>query len=418
MTEQQTDQLAQQNDEERKFVWTCPRCDREIRTKTDKRLPKGWKRNAGVLWCAACWKACYCIRAMRFQVASPVEGWKPFRAAVKLMWQSATRAANWISTELYVRDVKRDSSMERLPPRPKTYLYPELKELFPEFPKMALSGMEQRCTGNYNANRYNVIWKQDQSLRNYKYPVPFAVQSQGWTAYYENDYPMVAVRLADTRFHLRLKGGSRYRRSLAAFRRLVNGELIPSELSIYRKKAKGDEGKLTGRDSGGQQATYYTMLKLVMWFPKGPRPEGEQTLFVHSAEDSLLVALNVEDERLWHWHADHVPRWATEHRKQLQRWSDDQKAEQRPVADFQSRRERATTRYHRRMTKEIERAARQLINYAARRRFSKIRYDDTVRDYVPEFPWYELKHRVATLCHEKRMEFIDVSAPEEEPVER
>jgi hypothetical protein len=39
-----------------------------------------------------------------------------------------------------------------------------------------------------------------------------------------------------------------------------------------------------------------------------------------------------------------------------------------------------------------------IVNYAIRQKFAAVRYDDSDRTYCEEFPWYELRLKVAEKC--------------------
>lgn len=392
----------------------CHKCHVERETKVE-RLPTGWKRHQASIWCDKCWRASYCLRAITFRVASPVgQSWADFRAVLKTMWAESTRMANWMTTQFYVRDTHREPTHEKCPPMPKVYLYPEARVQFPALPSQTVAAAEQAYKAKYRAKRYKILWTCEESLPNYRYPEPFCCPNQGWSAEYRSldvegnekpgadPVPCVSVRIGEARWSLRLKGGHRYRRQLVAFSKIVSGEAVQGELAIYRQRANGREGETKERDASGQRQTYYVMVKLVAWLPKREWQQRDDTLHVRTDSESLLVALNVKDERLWVWHADHIRRAVARQRRQMQRWSDDQKAENRP-ADFQARRTASASKYRHTMSTAVKQAARYLVGYAVRRKFAAIRYDDTDKRYVDRFPWHELRQRIATLCNESNI---------------
>lgn len=183
-------------------------------------------------------------------------------------------------------------------------------------------------------------------------------------------------------------------------------------MALYLKRASAADHRngVADRDSGGQKGRYRVMCKMVAWFARQPASKGDGVLFARTDKDALLVALNVKDERVWVLNADQVRRWEAEHRRKLNRWSDDQKAENRPP-NFQSRREAAVTKYRRRIESACHEAAAQLVNFAARRRFGVIRYNDAVRDFVARFPWDRLRSLIREKADAKGIlfELVDVS---------
>lgn len=396
---------------------TCNKCLTESAVKPS-RLPRGWKRRNGEVWCGQCWRASWSLRAITFRLASPSDGaWAEFRASIREAWATLTQLANWVTTECYIRDVRRQPGQDKIPPMPMVYLYPEARERFPNLPSQTVAASEQRYKANYRADRYQVIWTGERSLRNYRYPEPFTAPNKGWTpSFDEQERPVVSVRIDQIRWTLRLSGGKEFRRQLHGFRQLVADEAVRGELAIYRKRV-GCNGRqhrggrncgVKERGPGNQRQAFDIMVKLVGWFPKQPYGERSGVLHVRTDSQALLLALNAKEERLWVWNADQVRRWVRQHASQLQRWADDQKAENRPP-DYQDRRSAAVAKYHRRMQTAVQQAASYVVEYANRRRFAAIKYDDCDQRYVDRFPWHLLRARIKTLCNERSIEFEHAS---------
>jgi hypothetical protein len=361
-------------------VISIPVCSICGKRSAKERLPVGWKRLGEAIYCAADWRERYLLRAISMPVAEPLDGisWQDLRRDLKRMWVETTEASNWMVTQLYVRDVRREAGQAKMPPMPRVYLYPELRELFPDLPPPTVVSLEHAIQLKYRARRYEIIWTHRTSLPTHRYPVPFPVHNQSWSAELENDRPVVRIRLGDGWRRLRLKSGAQFHRQLAAFRQMANGEAVRGELAIYQP---GDQ----------------LMVKMVAWLE---RPEAARkrtgVLEVRTATDRLLVAVNAKDETIWSYNGDHLRRWGAEHRTQLQRWSEDAKFENRPVPSFAARREAAAAKYHRRMESAAHEIAAQLAGYAVRRRFAVVRYDDSVRSYLGQAgPWARLKGLIA-----------------------
>ena len=104
----------------------CAGCQAKKETKSTKkgllRLPRGWHRHHEQTWCSDCWSRKYTLRAVTFCVASPVDSnWPAFRNLLADQWGQFSAAANWMVTELYVRDTKRlpGAYSERQPHSPR-----------------------------------------------------------------------------------------------------------------------------------------------------------------------------------------------------------------------------------------------------------------------------------------------------------
>lgn len=403
----------------------CNGCGKEHVAKATKtgmeRVPRGWHRHAERTWCGDCWAERYVIRALTFAVASPIVGgdWKFLRAALAEQWSVSTAAANWMTTELYARDVKRDGQ-EKCPPMPRVYLYPEARARFPTLPSQSVAALEQTIQRKYRAKRFKVIWTCEESLPNYRYPLPFSIPNQGWSCEWieridpaqpknKNRQPVVSARIGDTRWGLRLRGGERSAHFLPAFAQLVNGDAIAGEMAVYRVRAGGD-GRDKARDAGGQSFATDIMVKLVGWFPRPPRKADKNgSLKVRSTGESLLLALDAKAERLWVVNADHLRRWSAEHARNLQRFSDDMKAEQRPVPLFASRRAAIVEKQRRRMDAAIHQISAQLVGFARRKRFAELSYDDSDKSFCERLPWFRLRALVEQKCDAAGIKFVVAS---------
>ncbi len=399
----------------------CSSCWDEHKTTPTKRglrLPRGWKRHGDAVLCRQCWQARYVLRAITMRVAKPLDAtWAEFRAALRDAWSDQTRLWNWLVDELYARDVRREPGMEKLPPMPTIYLYPEARERFPAISSVTVAATEQQAKLKWKARRYKVLWLSDEHLPRAKYPAPVPIPAANWSLEITDDDRrdlIVSVPLAGQRWRLRLVAGPRYKRQRRSLEAIARGDAIPAELSIYRRRAGGPDRsgrngqqssrQITERDAGGQRALWEVVVKIVAWLPRRDEQKRHGTLFVKTDSDSLLVALNEKDERLWIEHADHIRRIRgaiLHHTRRLNRFSDDTKAEQRPVPRFASRRIAMVGKQHRRMRSWISEIAAHVVGYADRRRFAEIAYDDRDRRFVNSFPWDQLRQAIINAAEPK-----------------
>jgi hypothetical protein len=204
------------------------------------------------------------------------------------------------------------------------------------------------------------------------------------------------MRIGDARHRLRLKRGPQFRRQMAAFRQIVEGDAVAGELAIY--------------DHGG------VMVKMAAWLPRAEVMGGRTgVLTVRTGKDTLLVAVNAKDEAIWRYNGDHLRRWAGEHRKRLQRWSEDQKYEQLPAPAFASRREAASRKFRDRMNSATHEIAAQLAGYASRRHFAQVWYDDSDHSYLGDgFPWHRLRSLIAEKLDARGIVLEASAQPEQE----
>lgn len=384
----------------------CTHCDAEAK---GNRLPPGWKRVGDDVLCKACMKQEYVLRAITIPVVGPVDGeWKDLRGELKKLWGQTTNLSNWLMSHYYAADIKRVPGLEKLPTMPKVYLYPQAREAFPYLPAQSVVAIDHAVAGKYRSKRYDVIWRSAESLPNYRYPTPFPVHNQSWRAIYLDDKrPAISVRLGTARWTLRLRGGHQFKRQLTGFAGFVDGSNIRGELALYEKRASKSDHRngVYGKDSNGRETHSRLMCKMVGYFKRQKLQKASGTLYVHTDADSLLVALNAKNDRLWVENCDQVRRWTAEHRRHIQRWSEDQKAEQRPTANYQSRRDTAVRKYRHRMDSLSHEVSAHLVRYARRRRFAVIRYDDDVKTYCDQFPWFSLMERIEYKCDDAGIVF-------------
>lgn len=379
------------------IIPACCVCNKQGK-KPSKRAPMGWHRLKGELYCPQCWGKRYILRAISIPVASPLDcTWEQLRAGLAIMWAQTTNLSNWMMTELYARDVRRTDEV-KMPPMTPVYLYPAARARFPSLPSQTVASLEHSVQAKYRAKRYEVVWTSGASLPTHRYPTPFPIPAQGWSAYMDGEAAIVSVRIGDARLRLRLKRGPQFRRQMSGFQQIVKEEAVPGEMALY--------------DHGG------VMVKMAAWLPRAEAKERHGTLAVRTAKDCLLIALNAKDETLWRYNGDHLKRWGAEHRDQLQRWAEDSKFENRPVPSFATRREHAARKYRDRLDSATHEIAAQLAGYADRRHFAAVKYDDSEKAYLGEkFPWFRLKSLIQEKLDARgiTLEVASGGAPEKEP---
>jgi hypothetical protein len=185
------------------FCHKCPKtADVNPTKKGTTRLPSGWKRAFGRVWCDKCWRDSFVLRAITIPIVGPVDAtWPEFRTVLAEAWAAMRAASNWMLDEMYARDVRRMPGMVKMPKQPRTYLYPEATKKFcPMIAAQTLAGLEQAIGGKYRALRYEVIWTGEASLPVYRYPAPLTVPNQGWSMEFSDaGVPIIAFRLAGRR---------------------------------------------------------------------------------------------------------------------------------------------------------------------------------------------------------------------------
>jgi hypothetical protein len=376
------------------LVATCSNCRKQQKAKAAKtgdfKLPQRWKRREKdkQIFCTECWKKLYLLRALTFVVIKPLNGsWKELEQSLKVMWAQSTAAANWMMTECYVQDIRRKKEDEKMPLMPRIYLYPQARSLFPDLPPQTIVSLEQAIQRKYRAKRYEVIWTNAATLPNMRYPQPFPLHNQSWSFTFDKQSPIVSCRIGSTRWQLLLKSGSRYHRQISGLKRMEE----QGELAIYK----------------GHDGTVY--CKLVGWLSRKETSVKENALIVRTGKDHLLSALDTSDNRIWIENCDQLPFLVSDYRRRVQRLSEDQKAEQRPVPSFVDVRERIVRQQRHYLKSTIQGVAAHLANFAERRRFAEIIYDDSQR-WLSSFPYFELEERIKLDLDERGIVFKKMPA--------
>ncbi len=389
------------------------------------RLPVGWKRQGDRTYCPACWRKNYVQRVVTIPVAGPVGwGWPELREALGQCWGNSTSLANWAITELAKADVVRSPGDERLPSMPQLYLYPAARERFPTMAPKSVVALLHAVEQRYRKARYAVIWLAAATLPRFRYPMPYPVHNQGWHARFaDNRVPLIDVRLTGEPVTLRLRSGPQYRRQLKAFAQLVAGEAIQGELALYRQRASDGDHRpgLEDREAGGGQRIPYRLLaKMSLWLPRtGAIRDRKGTLAVRTAANAFLIAESGTRDP-WVLNADHVVRWVTRHRRALDRMAQDTKYEKRwpkrVRLQMAEHRQATAQRHHQRIHSFCHHAAAMVVGQADRLAAAELHYDDTIKAYFAEFPWFRFRQMVAEKADERGIRFVAVGKDASEEV--
>lgn len=397
----------------------CNSCGTEKQVKPtpngNARLPRGWKRSSHETLCKDCKDDRYRLRAVTIPVAAPLScGWPKLRKLLQATWSESTRCANWMWSELYARDVRREPGVEKMPKWNTPYLYPETAEF--ELPSQSRAAMEQAIKGKYRSKRFAIIWTRAESLTSVRYPYPYSVPNQSWKVRFGEDeegcdVPIVSLPLIGGRVELRLRGGKDYRRQLSAFRQIVEGKAIKGECVLYRKRVSESDGRNGMSSNDASRPQYRIMCKMVAYLPQPSRrkPGGTRLLSLRTDTDSFLYGVLENREEPWLLHADHVRDWTFQHARRLQRMADDSKYERRRPKRRRkiAKRDYAdlSVKHRNRMETFIKQTVAQIAGFAERNRVTKIKYDDSETGYLLRFQWFAFRESLAIKCKEIGVEF-------------
>ena len=328
--------------------------------------------------------------------------WADFCKLLHGCWQQSTALANWAVRQLLAHDPVRMPGETRCGKMQPVYLYGLAKKSYPQWAwwkgayaqaNAVLRGADKR----YRALRL-AIWRGEAVPPTFRYPYPFPVHPESWSARLEQGQPVVSLALPGGRVEVRLRTEPQFGRQLAVFRRIAAGEAKRCELAILRQGSSKSCHRRTLMDgnAGGQRQHSRIMIRLVTQL-EVEEVKGGRTL-VLSTDPNALWTAELDGRQAWVLNADHLKRlhdWSESHSVRLQRWSEDAKAERRCSSrkrrQFEASRERACQKHNRRLKSWCQEACAHLARFAARQGVAQVAYQDANKDYMPHFRWHYLK---------------------------
>lgn len=394
----------------------CVRCgvsrDMPLTKAGEPRTPKGWKVLHERPHCAACKRQAYMLRAVTLPVSGP-EGapWATFREALREAWGEATRCANWVMTELYARDVRREADDRTLRKMPRMYLYPEARERFPALSPQTVANLVQDVQAAYRAHRYELLWTGARTLATYRYPAPYPIPSQAWRLDEQQGRWYVVCRLGDRRWRLKLRGGPQMRYQAERLRQLMAGEAQPGAATLYQVVVQRG-GHRTGAGDGDRDRDTRVMVKLAAWLPKAEQAARAGVLSVRTGPDALLSIAGHD------WKIDAAPLrgalCATARRRQALtvNLSHERRRPRRRREGMADAMSELSRKSRLRIADACRTYAAHVAAYANRQRAAQIDYDDRDRSALPSFPWEQLRQAIANKLEESGMRLVHVNGRE------
>jgi len=366
------------------------------------RMPQGWKSLGDQPHCSKCKQTGYALRAVIAPVSGPVDRpWGDLREELRALWIESTRCANWIMTELYARDVRRQPDDDRLPAMAHVYLYPEARVLFPRLPAQAVAALVHTAQRRYRADRFALLWSRTASLATYRYPVAFTVPTQAWSLREQEGRWIVSVRLSDSRWRLLLRGGPGMRRQASKLSQLVSGDAERGPLEIYQLPGPG--GGRTSSNGGTR-----VMVKIAAWLPKIATGERSDAITVRTDAESLLCCQP-------RWRIDPAPIrgvLAAEARRRaslLTNLSAARRARGSRPGGIEAALSELSRRSRQRLAEACRTYAAQLAAHVASRGAGVVHYDDRVRPELTHFPWEQLRRRLAEKLDDRGIRFVHLN---------
>lgn len=373
-------------------VFRCASCKLSKRA---PRRPGGWKAAPEGLLCDTCLHKRYVIRAVVLPIAECVGvEWADFCKRLHVAWRASTDLANWTIQEMFKRDTVPVGGGKLLPFPPGWCAYSHAKERFPAIAEwdrasQSMSTILRMAERKYLQSRFDVLVKRDTSLVTWKYPTPFPIRGDDWSASHgANNAPIVGLPFPGGKVSLRLERKADFGRQLGQFDDIVAGKAIPGEAAIYRH---GRTGKI--------------LLKMVAWVPKPPPVGGRlHVCALHTDPRALLVA-EIDGRQPWILNHDQLKRWLAVRESYLQRTSEDLKREKRmdpkQRKNLLKAREARLEKIRNRIDTALEQASAQVARFCERQDVAVVAYDDTDASFAARLPWFKLKTLVRRKLEER-----------------
>jgi hypothetical protein len=310
-----------------------------------------------------------------------------------------------------------------------TKVIDKLKAAFPRLPKHAVDAMMRRVMAEYRKHRYDALVRGDHSTLTYKYGYPILIRKGKWFPLPLTEgmsAPRIEVILgkeegtvrkgkhSNQLLILELCGGINYKRYISTFQKLLTGEAIGGELALKGVKPAGLPRSAT---------ELYVNLSLEL--PVAEAKEAHGSLYVATDDKSFLYA-RVKDRKLWRINADQLPKqfralsatlpkipgWINRHDERLQRLADDLKFDKRTDRANSEAiavvRARFVEEQNNRVDNFVETVTALVTDYARRRRFAQIVYNDRRHNSFggAHFPWSRLELRLQQKAEARGIKFL------------
>lgn len=369
----------------------CSSCEASCES---ERMPTGWKKLEEAIFCPACWKARYVIKAVTIPVVSPVGmGWPELRKLLREQFDLTTKAANWAMRQVAALDttlgVGQKMGKMGIPEPNGKSLYKGIADQFSVSTHTAVE-ISNAVLSKYRTARLD-MHRGRASLPSIRYPHPIPVPGKTWSIEEGKDGGLVLNTPLGrkNRVNLRLKGGSEYRRQLLDIRKILDGTAVKGQLAIYENGSK-------------------LLVKIAGWFPKVVRTNKPWAASLVTGGDCLFTLYSDEQKTIYRWNADHVKRWVAAQDEQMQRLREDLKAEKRLGREkdgILARMALLSAKHTDRMHSFCHEASAQVIGHLVRRRCGTLVCSFSDTGFIPHFPWFKLKTMLANKANKEGIEF-------------
>lgn len=360
-------------------------------------------------------EVCTCTRMVSVPILKPADGgdWESLGDALNHTVRTSVAAANAVMGGLY----SLDCSPERLREARETGKTPAIKglgdngyqlarEAVPDLPSGTASAIARdvrskwtgkvRTRSGKNLNTRWAVMHGIVSVPSYNsYPIPIRKQDlrikEGRGGELLASFPLSDGEGGYHRHEVFLKCGAKRgeRRQAETVRSAIRGEIQHGAAKIVPRYKQGKT---------------IWMFTLAVKVPKREIEAG-QRLLVRTMPDSILAA-SWRGRRDWVYNGDHIRHRLIARERQNQRLREDMKAEPREkhggAMVYSTRQTAKHDRWAKQMLHEI---AAYVVSFGQRNGRATLVYDDSCRDYLPHFGYFQLEELIKQKCEIEGMAF-------------
>lgn len=333
-------------------------------------------------------------RTIAIKIAEVLEGGtkEKFYADLRNSLDLARRAANKSSSLCFAadRDLMKGGKC------PKLYTYPMVSNEFPGVAVVAAI-VCRSVESKYKQERWQVA-NGRKSICNYRsFPWPLLCnKSRNMLNVEDNgEFLTARIKLLGGWWAIRLAGGSNYRDQIKGIRIAIgSGKLGDSKIWIDRK--------------------HKAIIGVSVSLPETETKGHAGTLNVSTGRDTLILATKTRNDRPFAITGDEVKQWVAERDRRYYRLSQDRKSGKKR-SQIKAAQRRIGDKWKSRMDTYIHQVTARIVEHAKRRKVAVLKFDGTIKSFLPKFPWFELATKLAYKCEDAGIEFVNATQSVAEP---
>jgi len=225
--------------------------------------------------------------------------------------------------------------------------------------------------------------------------------SDGFKAWHDEDSDKwyVKIKLLNKRWTCELMSGSNYAKLIYGLKKAFElDEKCVRDSKIWIDKRKN-----------------HAIIGISVRFPQKSNDDLCGTLMVSTDRNSFLKIIKEKTEIPFVFNADHLRRWNAERVRKQQRLRQDKKYDRSCRKYITKKQEQISIKYKDRLQTFCHTVTKQIVDYAIRNKIAKVTLDITIKTYIEQFTWFDLKTKLQYKCEKEGIEFEEVTRTMQAP---